>query len=140
MPNRAPSALAQLGLAIGAVAVAIIVRQLLSPWLGTTFPLATMFTAVAFVVWRAGWAPALGVAIGGWIAVGFIMRGGLNYFGGLTINEIVGFVTYLIAAVPVIVLGEAMRRAQQAFEARQSELASINLALETKVEAQSLLA
>jgi len=91
MPNRAPSALAQLGLAIGAVAVAIIVRQLLSLWLGTTFPLATMFTAVALVVWRAGWAPALGVAIGGWVAVGFIFRGGLNYFGGLTINEIVGF-------------------------------------------------
>ena len=64
MPNKAPSALAQLGLAIGAVAVAIIVRQLLSPWLGTTFPLATMFTAVAFVVWRAGWGPAMGTALG----------------------------------------------------------------------------
>ena len=140
MPNRAPSALAQLGLAIGAVAVAIIVRQLLSPWLGTTFPLATMFTAVAFVVWRAGWSPALGVAIGGWVAVGFIFRGGLNYFGGLTINEIVGFLMYMVAVVPVIVLGEAMRRAQQALETRQSELSITNLALENKVEAQSLLA
>ena len=75
MPDKAPSTLAQLGLAIGAVAVAIIVRQLLSPWLGTTFPLATMFTAVAFVVWRAGWPPALCVAIGGWVAVGFVFRG-----------------------------------------------------------------
>ena len=140
MPNRVPSALAQLGLAIGAVAVAIIVRQLLSLWLGTTFPLATMFTAVALVVWRAGWAPALGVAIGGWVAVGFIFRGGLNYFGGLTINEIVGFLMYMVAVVPVIVLGEAMRRAQQALETRQSELSITNLALENKVEAQSLLA
>jgi len=140
MPDKAPSLLAQLGLSIGAIAVAIIVRQLLSPWLGTTFPLATMFTAVAFVVWRAGWAPALGVAIGGWIAVGFIFRGGLNYFGGLTINEIVGFLMYMVAVVPVIVLGEAMRRAQQAIETRQSELSTTNLALENKVEAQSLLA
>ena len=140
MPNRAPSTLAQLGLAIGAVAAAILVRQLLSPWLGTTFPLATMFTAVAFVVWRAGWAPALGVAIGGWIAVGFIFRGGLNYFGGLTINEIIGFAHVHGRGVPVIVLGEAMRRAQQALETRQSELSTTNLALENKVEAQSLLA
>ena len=140
MPNKAPSALAQLGLAIGAVAVAIIVRQLLTPWLGTTFPLATMFTAVAFVVWRAGWAPALVSAIGGWVAVGFVFRGGLNYFGGLTINELVGF-------VDLHGRGGAGHRARRSdapratpLEARQTELSTTNLALENRIEAQSLLA
>ena len=140
MRNNNPSALAQFGLALAAIAVAIIARQLLTPWLGQTFPLATMFTAVAFVVWKAGWAPALGTAIGGWIAVAFIFRGGLRYFGGLTVNEIVGFITYLIAAVPIVVLGEAMRRAQRKLETRHEELSTTNLALENKVEAQSLLA
>ncbi len=49
-----PSLLARYGIALAAIAVAIAVRGALTPWLGTTFPLATMFTAVAFVVWRAG--------------------------------------------------------------------------------------
>ena len=133
-------ALGQLCLALAAIGAAVLLRQLLNPWLGTTFPLATMFTAVAFVVWKAGWAPALGTIVGGWIAVGLVFRGGLSYFGGLTINETVGFATYLLATVPIVVLGEAMRRAQQNLETRQRELSTTNLALENKVEAQSLLA
>ncbi|MBY0494492.1 MAG: PAS domain S-box protein [Cyanobacteria bacterium] len=140
MPNKPPSTLAQIGIALGAIAGAILARQLLSPWLGTTFPLATMFTAVAFVVWKAGWAPALGTAVGGWIAVGLVFRGGLNYFGGLTLNELVGFVTYLIATIPIVVLGAAMHRAQLELLQQKSELSTTNLALESKVEAQSLLA
>jgi len=140
MPNKAPSALAQLGLALAAIAAAVFLRQLLTPWLGTTFPLATMFTAVAFVVWKAGWAPALGTIVGGWVAAGLVFRGGLSYFGGLTINEMVGFATYLLATVPIVVLGEAMHRAQRDLETRQNELSTTNLALESKVEAQSLLA
>ncbi len=140
MLDKVPSALAQVGLALTAIAVAILARQLLTPWLGTTFPLATMFTAIAFVVWRARWAPALGTAIGGWVASGLAFRGGFGYFGGLTINEAVGFLVYLLASVPIIVLGEAMRRAQQDLLARQSELSTTNLALANKVETQSLLA
>ncbi|HEX6163608.1 MAG TPA: PAS domain S-box protein, partial [Vicinamibacterales bacterium] len=140
MANKTPSALAQLGLAIAAIAAAIFARQLLAPWLGSSFPLATMFTAVAFVVWKAGWAPALATAIGGWIAVSFVFRGGFGYLGGLTLSEVVGFITYLIATVPIIVLGEAMRRAQRKLEVRHAELSTTNLALENKIEAQSLLA
>src|SRR5688572_31470703 len=122
MPNKTPSALAQFGLALAAIAVAIVLRRLLTPWLGITFPLATIFTAIAFVVWKAGWAPALGTAIGGWIAAGVVFRGGFGYFGGLTINEAVGFVIDLLACVPSIVLGEAMRRAQRDLLTRQTEL------------------
>ncbi|HUQ85914.1 MAG TPA: PAS domain S-box protein [Vicinamibacterales bacterium] len=140
MPDRIQSPLGQIGLAVGAIAAAVLARQALTPWLGTTFPLATMFTAVAFTVWKSGWAPALGVAVGGWLAVGFVFRGGLNYFDGLTFNELVGFITYLIATVPIVVLGESMHGARRALEARQEELSTTNLALENKVEAQSLLA
>jgi PAS domain S-box-containing protein len=131
---------AQFALALGAIAVAIIARQLLTPWLGGAFPLATMFTAVAFVVWRAGWAPALGTAVGGWVAAGLVFRGGFGYFGGFTVNEAVAFVVYLLAMVPIIVLGEAMRRAQHDLLTRQAELSTTNLALESRIEAQSLLA
>ena len=127
-------------MAILAIAAAVAVRYALSPWLGLTFPLATMFTAVAFVVWRAGWGPALFTAIAGWAAAGFALRGGLNYFGGLTFNELLGFLMYLVATVPIIVLGESMHAARRKLEGRQAELSTTNLELENKVEAQSLLA
>ena len=140
MPIRFPSPLAQLGIALASIAAAIILRQLLTPWLGGTFPLATMFTAIAFVVWKTGWAPALGTAVGGWVAANLVFRGGFNFFGGLTVNELVGFFVYLFGCAPIIVLGEAMKRAQRDLQARQKELSTTNLALESKIEAQSLLA
>jgi two-component system CheB/CheR fusion protein len=52
----------------------------------------------------------------------------------------VGFATYLLATVPIVVLGEAMHRAHRDLQTRQRELSTTNLALESKVEAQSLLA
>jgi len=134
------SALARYGIAIAAIAAAIAARIALTPWLGTTFPLATIFTAVAFVVWRAGSGPALVTAVAGWAASGFVFRGGLNYFGGMTVNEMIGFVTYLVATVPIVILGHRMRGAQRELEKRHEELSSTNLVLENKVEAQSLLA
>ena len=140
MPHPSTSPLARYGLAIAGIAAAVGVRFALQPWLGTTFPLATMFTAIAFVVWRAGWGPALLTTIGGWAVANIVFRGGLGFFGGLTINEIVGFITYLIATLPIIVLGEAMTRASDRLEADHAELSTTNLALENKVEAQSLLA
>jgi len=137
---RDSSSLHRYGIAVIAIAAAIALRYALSPWLGMTFPLATMFTAIAFVVWRAGWGPALLTTIGGWLAGGIAFRGGFGYFGGLTFSEIIGFLTYLLATVPIIVLGESMRRAHRQLEQRHEELSSANLALESKVEAQSLLA
>jgi two-component system CheB/CheR fusion protein len=99
-----------------------------------------MFTAVAFVVWRSGWGPALGTALGGWVAAGLVFRGGLQFFGRLTFNEVVGLGVYMLACGSIIVLGEAMRRAQKRLLSEQDTLSSTNLALENKVEAQSLLA
>ncbi|MEO7135437.1 MAG: PAS domain S-box protein, partial [Vicinamibacterales bacterium] len=128
------------GTAVVAIGVAIAVRDALTPWLGTTFPLATMFTAIAFVVWRAGAGPAFITALGGWAAAGYMFRGGINYFGGLTFNELVGLLIYLLAVVPIIVLGHSMRVAQRKLEERHQELSTTNLELASKIEAQSLLA
>ena len=140
MPHSNSSLLARYGIALAGIAAAIGARYALQPWLGTSFPLATMFTAIAFVVWRAGWGPALVTTVVGWLAANMTFRGGLGFFGGLTINEIVGFITYLIATVPIIVLGEAMTRAHRELAADHEQLSTTNLALENKVEAQSLLA
>lgn len=134
------SPLTRYGTALLAIAAALAFRSALTPWLGGNFPLATIFTAIAFVVWRCGFGPALLTAIGGWAASGFAFRGGLNYFGGLTLNETIGFFVYLLASLPIIVLGESMRSAQRKLEERHAELSTANLALASKIEAQSLLA
>src|SRR5215210_6886777 len=124
MPTDKSSPLSRYAIAVTAVVVAIAFRYALTPLLGTTFPLATMFTAVAFTVWRAGAGPALLTTVAGWAASGYVFRGGLNYFGGMTVPEIVGFLVYLLATLPIVAIGEAMRRAQYTLEERHAELST----------------
>ena len=141
MPANPSSTISNYGIALLAVAVAILIRDALTPWMGSTFPLATMFSAVAFVVWYGGWAPALVTALVGWFAAGWFFRDGVGYFGPtFGFNEAVSLVVYMLSNVSVVVLGEAMRAAQRRLEVQQQKLATTNLALENKVEAQSLLA
>jgi PAS domain S-box-containing protein len=135
------SILSKYGIAVVAIAVAILIRAALTPWMGQSFPLATMFSAVAFVVWYGGWGPALLTTIGGWFAAGFVFRGGQGFVGPtFGFAEMVGLAVYTLSNVSVIVLGEAMRAAQRRLQYQQERLSTTNLALENKVEAQSLLA
>jgi PAS domain S-box-containing protein len=140
MPPAA-STISKYGIALIATAAALLIRVALTPWLGSTFPLATMFSAVAFTVWYGGWGPALLTAIVGWVAGNLLFRGGQGYFGpNFEFNEAVGLAVYLISNGSVILLGEAMRSAQRRLEEQRERLSTANLALEHKVEAQSLLA
>lgn len=107
--------------------------------MGNTFPLATMFSAVAFVVWAAGWAPALVTALTGWFIAGLAIRGSISFING-GFSEIVGLAVYMMTCGSIVILGEAMRAAQRKLERQQQELSTTNLALESRVEAQSLLA
>ena len=66
MPHSASSTVSKYGIALLAIAAALLLRAALTPWMGSTFPLATMFSAVAFTVWYGGWGPALFTAIAGW--------------------------------------------------------------------------
>ena len=109
--------------------------------MGQAFPLATMFSAVAFAVWYGGWGPALLTTIGGWFAAGYVFRGGEGFFGPtFGFNDMVALAVYTLSNVSIIVLGEAMRAAQRRLQHQQERLSTTNLALESKVEAQSLLA
>jgi PAS domain S-box-containing protein len=139
MANRRPSPLVRYGIALLAIGVAIAIRALLTPWLGTTFPLATMFSAVAFVVWAAGCGPALLTAFAGWFAAVYVFRGNFSFING-GVTEVVGLTVYMLSCASIVALGEAMRAAQRKIEAQQRDLSSTNLALASKIEAQSLLA
>ena len=141
MPSPTSSVISRYGIALLAIAAAVAIRAALTPWMGQTFPLATMFSAVAFVVWYGGWGPALFTAFVGWFAAGFAFRGGQGFIGpSFGFNEGVALAVYLLSNASVIVLGEAMRAAQRRLEAQQQQLSTTNVALENKVEAQSLLA
>jgi PAS domain S-box-containing protein len=139
MPTTS-STISNYGIALLAIAVAIVSRAALTPWMGQSFPLATMFSAVAFVVWYGGWGPALFTAVAGWFAAGYMFRGQFGFAPGFGFNEAVSLAVYLFSNISVIILGEAMRAAQRRLEQQQQALSTTNLALETKVEAQSLLA
>ncbi len=54
MPAPTSSTLSKYGIALLAVAIAILLRAALTPWMAGTFPLATVTAAVAFVVWYGG--------------------------------------------------------------------------------------
>ena len=141
MPSPTSSVISKYGIALLAITIAIGIRAALTPWMGQTFPLATMFSAVAFVVWYGGWGPALFTAIGGWFAAGFVFRGGYGFLGpNFSFGELVGLAVYMLSNISVIVLGEAMRAAERRLQNQQQRLSNTNLALENKVEAQSLLA
>ena len=141
MPSPTSSVISKYGIALLAITIAILIRAALTPWMGQTFPLATMFSAVAFVVWYGGWGPALFTAIGGWFAAGFVFRGGYGFLGPtFGFGDLVGLAVYTLSNISVIVLGEAMRAAERRLQNQQQRLSNTNLALENKVEAQSLLA
>ena len=139
MRTNVSSTLSPYGIALLAVAAAIVSRTALTPWMGQSFPLAMMFPAVAFVVWYGGWGPALFAAVAGWVAGGLLIaRPDMVWqmFGA----NFTSFAVYLLSNVSVIVLGEAMWAAQRRLENGQRTLTSTNLALEDMVETQSLLA
>jgi PAS domain S-box-containing protein len=138
-PSR--SALTNYLVAAMATVAAILVRGLLTPWMGTAFPLATLFSATAFSVWFGGWGPALLTTVAGFIACDVLFIPGRGVLGGgVTFNEFVSILVYLASCVSIIVLGEAMRAAQRRLEEGQRELADTNVTLENRIEAQALLA
>src|SRR5688572_19703784 len=139
MSTPAASTISKYGVALLAIAIAILIRAALTPWMGQAFPLATMFSAVAFVVWYGGWGPALLTTIGGWFAAGLVFRAGQGFLGpNFGFAETVGLIVYTLSNVSVIVLGEAMRAAERRLMQQRERLSTTNLALETRVETQSL--
>lgn len=125
--------------ATATIAVAALTRLALTPVMGEAFPLATTISAVAFVVWYGGWAPALFTAVGGFIVMDLLMIPG-NSFTRPPVGELMSIAVYLASCVSIILLGESTRSAYRRLEAGRQELAAANLALESKVETQSLLA
>lgn len=94
-----------------AVALAVLLRWALDPFLGDAFPLVTLFGAIAVAVWLGGYRVAIPVTLVGYIACHYWFIEPRNGFDASTVN-IVGLIAYLFTCTLIIVLGEAARVGQ----------------------------
>lgn len=113
------------GVALACLAAAVLLRWLLDPILGDTFPLTTLFAVVAVAVWIGGYRPAFLVVALGYLACHYLFiapRGQLDLSHA---QEVVGLFLYLVSTSIIIGFGEALRRARQhsyQVEAEQREV------------------
>jgi PAS domain S-box-containing protein len=122
-------------IAVAALATALVLRVLLDPWLGNSFPFITLFGAIAFAVWVGGYRPAAAVVVSGYLACAYLFippRGALAF---RTAADFVPLAAFLFTSLLLIAVGEAMRaaqaRAHQRSETLQITLASIGDAVIT---------
>lgn len=141
MSLKQRSPLTTLAVATAIIAAAVLVRWLLTPWMGSAFPLATMFAAIALAVWYGGWYPALYTTVVGYIICDWLFIPGIGLFGRGDLRvEVIGLSVYFASCLSIMALGHAMRVAQKSLEAGHRDLSSTNLALTSRIEAHSLLA
>jgi signal transduction histidine kinase len=116
-------ALVAYGVAVAAVAVAMLLRWLLNPVLGHRFPLATVCGAVAVAVWFGGWKPGL-LATGLAFVVGhrlFIKTDPDAVQASNVAVAITGLALYLGSCLIIIGFGSGMRAARRRAEAHAHE-------------------
>jgi signal transduction histidine kinase len=107
------------GVAVVAVAAAILLRWLFNPLLGHRLPLATLYGAVAVTVWFGGWRPALLATVVGFVAANRLLiktepDAALTWSGAVALA---GLAVYLSSCLIIIGFGSGMRAAQRRAEA-----------------------
>ena len=100
-------------LALIFTAIAIAIRWLLDPWLGDTYPLATLYGAVAAAVWVGGHGPAVLAAISGYLACDYLFIEPRGSFGLPNTPSFVGALAYFATSGIIIALGNAVRAARR---------------------------
>ncbi|MCW1923927.1 PAS domain S-box protein [Luteolibacter arcticus] len=120
-------------MSLACLATAVLVRWLLDPVLGDTFPLTTLLAAIGVAVWIGGYRPALLVAALGFLACSYLFIAPRGQFGLDEPRNLVGSFLFLATSLIIIGFGEALRRAHQdCLEAesaarQQAELLGITL-------------
>jgi len=113
---------ARYGTAVLAVALALLVRWGLNPYLGDHIPYPFFFLAVTLVAWWAGSGPALLSMVLGLLAADwfFIPPHYSLAFG--TLGDAVGAGSFLLTSLAIIIISHAMHRARAQALSRQAEL------------------
>ncbi|PYS68212.1 MAG: hypothetical protein DMF69_20880 [Acidobacteria bacterium] len=120
------SSLKAYALGLIAVLAAVFLRRLLDPLLGDSYPLVTLFGAVAAAVWLRGYRLAIPVSLLGYLACHFFFLEPRHHFDLTGTDNIVGLVAYLFTCSLIILFGEAMKTAQTR-ASQQSEVLRVTL-------------
>jgi PAS domain S-box-containing protein len=98
---------------VAAAVFALGLRALVDPWLGSTVPFATLFGAVAFAVWIAGYPAAILAAVVGALGAEWLF---VQPHVGVRpwVELIPALAVYGTSCAIIIALGESMRRAHAA--------------------------
>jgi PAS domain S-box-containing protein len=110
--DEARSPMANHALAALVVALAVLVRLGFAPVVGDRLPQATLYGAVAIIVWFGGLWPALWSAFVGYVACTWLL-GGSRAAGSLTAAEVTSFLLYSLGISLVMVVGVKMRHAER---------------------------
>jgi PAS domain S-box-containing protein len=113
MGNDARRSLLAYGVAVLAVAGAVLVRWLLDPLLGEHLPLPTLYGAVAIALWYGGYRPALFTAVLGYLVCNYLFIEPRGVLGFIHARDLIGLFVYLFSCSIIIGFGEAMRVAQR---------------------------
>lgn len=123
------------GLAILAAMAALLLRELLSPFLGLDNPYHTVWAAVVFAAWYCGVGPATVATFLGGIGVWYWFLPIVHTFRlADPKTEISGMVGFLFFSSLIIILGEANRRSLNKSMRAEEELRAAHDELEKKVE------
>jgi signal transduction histidine kinase len=126
------------GLAILAAMAALLLRELLSPFLGSDNPYHTVWAAVVFAAWYCGIGPAIIATFLGGIGVWYWFLPTVHTFRlADPKTEISGIAGFLFFSSLIIILGETNRRSLNKSRRAEEDLRAAHDELEKKVEART---
>ncbi|PTY01086.1 PAS domain-containing protein [Opitutus sp. ER46] len=129
-PERFPRWVRYAG-AAAALIFAVAVRQAFQAEVQNRLPFVTLFGTVAITVWFAGFWPAVGVALLGYVGCAWLF---VPHAELLTATDVYAFVLYAVGIALILAIGLAMRRAHA--QAR----ANARMAIERQRHAERALA
>src|SRR3979409_1239638 len=123
------------GLAMLAAIIALLLRRMLTPLLGESYPYHTLWAATVFCAWYCGLGPSILTALAGVVGIWYWFLPPVHSFElqdpKAEISEMLGFMVF---AGLIIVLGEANRRSLARSKWTEEQLQKAHDELEHKVQ------
>lgn len=113
LADDSPSTFRRYGMAALCVAGAVLLRWLLDPILGPSFPLATIFGFVGLAVWYGGWVPALLTAVMSYLILNWLITEPRHAFNFSSSEQLGGLSLFVFSVSVLICVGHSMRHAQR---------------------------
>lgn len=114
--------IAEYGAAFVVMMTALLLRWFMLPWVGYSFPFATIFGAVAIAVWIGGWKPATAGAAIGFFGATVLFVDPSGTIVTPVAGNVLGSLSYWVSCALIIGLGHAMRDARDRYKRLESEL------------------